>query len=180
MSEINRKNMPGAPFEESGPEPTLGIRNNKQLYPDLFWKISFFIGIFLFAIFFIPLKEGEKYGFEFNGKIFTSENWPGSKEYYILLGISCIFLVISLYSVVTLIRRRNARKSVFSGVVVGYRRSGRSASSTNHMDPVIEAFYEGNSEYIRAYTIYGKYAKSYYSIGSQVSFYKLGKEFWIL
>lgn len=166
-------------LEEEGPEPTIGKKSNYALGHEILLWLYLIPGAFFFAVFLYYIIKGGTDGITFNGIPYTAEKWIGSDGYNTMLIVIIVSLIDILFNGYRIINRHRAKKNKLSGIVVGFKRSAGTASNTNHMDLTVETTINGNKEYARVRTYNGKYTKSCYKIGQTVTFYKLGKCFYV-
>ncbi len=167
-------------YKDQGPEPTLGKRSNYRVKSITEQVIYAVVSVVLGGLLLILIEQAKTTGIDINTKYIPAEEWVGSVEYKMLVVIVCAFAAVAFVILLGIMRRVNCRRNAITGVIVGFRRSGKSVSGTDHMDLVVDAKVNGNQEYVRVCTFDGKGTKLYYSVGSTVDFYKYGNKFYVV
>ncbi len=165
-------------YLETGPEPTIGRRTNRQVRADVLIYIeAALLSAFDFLLICLVKEAGEK-GIDFQDAYITAEKWYGSSEFVCVMAIIFILTAVIIGLIVDIIMRKIHKDQAVTGKVVGYRRSRRSASSTESMDLVVDGMVGGKHEYVRVRTFNYGNNKSICPLGSKVEFYKHGRYFY--
>lgn len=164
-------------YLETGPEPTTGIRNNREVRTDAEIKMMAIAMFLIGAVLVYLMQMGRKFGITIAGQFVPAAVWDSTTQYRLMRIAAIIAEALCIMHIISLAIRKHSRKAARKGKVVGFRRSGKNARQTRNMDLVVETERNGKKELVRVTTQYGQNSKKYYRPSDTVYFYSLGKRF---